>query len=118
MLFKVRFERSPQDVRQPDLERGVGLGVVLAEGDDPGRPLSDEGSFEDEIGEIAPAQWDQREEPDQETVAMGDRGVEPDEVLGRSDQFDTRDRPVRSTGADWSCRAQADGGREPSTPVC
>ena len=88
MLFKVRFERSPQDVGQPDLERGVGLGVVLAEGDDPGRPFSEEGPFEDEIGEIAPAQRDQREEADQKAVAMGDRGVEPDEVLGRSDQFE------------------------------
>jgi hypothetical protein len=84
VLFKVRFERSPQDIRQPDLERGVGLSVVPAEGDGPGRPLSDEGFFEDKIGEIAPAQWDKREEPDQETVAMGDRGVKPNEVLGRS----------------------------------
>lgn len=61
MLFKVRFERSPQDIRQPDLERGVGLGVVLTEGDGPSRPLADEGFFEDKIGEIAPPQRDKRE---------------------------------------------------------
>jgi hypothetical protein len=84
MLFQVRFERSPQDIRQTDFERGAGLGVVLTKGDDPGHPFSDKGPFEDKIGEIAPAQWDKREEPDQETVAMGDRGVKPNEVLGRS----------------------------------
>ena len=61
VMFEVRFERSPQDIGQPDLERGVGLGVILAEGDDPGRPFADECPFEDEIGEIAPAQRDQRE---------------------------------------------------------
>jgi hypothetical protein len=70
VLFKVRFERSPQDIRHPDLERGVGLGVVLPEGDGPGCPLADEGFLEDKVGEIAPPQRDKREEPDQETVAM------------------------------------------------
>ena len=58
MFYQVRFERSPQDIRQPDLERGVGLGVVLTKGDDPGRAFSDEGLFEDEISEIAPTQRD------------------------------------------------------------
>jgi hypothetical protein len=83
VLFQVRFERSPQDIRQPDLERGAGLGVVLTKGDDPGHPFSDKGPFEDEIGEIAPAERDKREEPNQETIAMGDRGVKRNEVLGR-----------------------------------
>ena len=74
MLSKVCFERGPQDIRHADLERGVGLGVVLPEGDGPGCPLADEGFLEDKVGEIAPPQRDKREEPDQETVAMGDRG--------------------------------------------
>ena len=98
MNAEIGFERRPQDIGQPDLEGSVSLGVVLSEGDDPARPLSHERSVKDEAGEVAPPQRNHREERNLETITMGDRCVEPDQILGGSHQFDPEvDQLARET---------------------
>ena len=68
----------------------MGLRVIFAKGDDPARPLANEGEAENKIGQIAPTKRNQRQECDRKAVAIGDRCVKLGECPRAFHQFEPK----------------------------